>query len=157
VLVCTAVPGVGSSWPTFPPRICAGANWSLVATFVDHTRRLAGFIPKPPRFTKAAAAASQKVVEDVRAPAAADAEAAAARAELAGSASDGSGSGAQVGGKQQKGDDRDPDDYEVPFMPRQGTTTAWLAVQAIQHAAGQGKQAQDSRGVAGRPPIHPSQ
>ena len=99
----------------------AGANWSLVATFVDHTRRLKGFVPRPLGAKKVAAGG-----DDATATAAAAAAAAAAGAAakplggLAPGQAPALGSlGARKASCRSFLDDgaAEEDDYEVPFLP----------------------------------------
>ncbi|PSC68844.1 Sodium hydrogen exchanger 7 [Micractinium conductrix] len=123
-----------------------GANWSLVATFVDHTRRLKGFVPRPLGAKKVAAGG-----DDATATAAAAAAAAAAGAAakplggLAPGQAPALGSlGARKASCRSFLDDgaAEEDDYEVPFLPGHGGAAAApkvensvLSVAALQAAA----------------------
>ncbi|KAL4430847.1 hypothetical protein ABPG75_006103 [Micractinium tetrahymenae] len=102
-----------------------GANWPLVAAFVDHTTRLKGFVPRP-----SGAAAKRVAAEAVEAEAAAPGPAAAAAAEgLSKDGADAAGAAGLAGSRKgsQKTSFMAPegaDDYEVPFLPSRGGAAA---------------------------------
>lgn len=94
-----------------------GANWDLVATFVDQTSRLKGFVPKH-RGSKRVAEGEQAAAAAAVAGIGTEASPAAAAAAAAGDqAAEGSmGPRKRSGHKVSFRLEADADDYEVPFM-----------------------------------------
>ncbi len=93
-----------------------GANWSLVATFVEQTPRLKGFVPQPRgrRGPKAAPSPAPAAAADKAAAAAGNGSTGAA-AETAAGPSKGRHSSWSSG--RRTADGEDADEYEVPFGP----------------------------------------
>ncbi|KAI7841566.1 hypothetical protein COHA_004736 [Chlorella ohadii] len=93
-----------------------GANWSLVATFVEQTPRLKGFVPQPRgrRGAKAAPSPAPAAAADKAAAAAGNGSTGAA-AETAAGPSKGRHSSWSSG--RRTADGEDADEYEVPFGP----------------------------------------